>query len=668
MAASTDLDEVEKAEIDVEHGIAGQKDWDSKWMRYLVSGLSIVFSITFLYTAGFGIFDLFVQRSTFLVFSLVLVFLLYPIRDDIYGHIIDAGVIGATLITNGYLIANYKDIAFQAGIPEGIHEVIFGVVLVLLVAEGCRRTIGWILPILMGIFIAYALWGNYLPVFSHRGYYFNYLIGYLYLTANGVWSFPIGIASTYIITFVIFGAFLLKSGISELFTNLAMRIAGRISGGPAQVAVFSSGLFGMVSGAAPANVATTGSVTIPMMKSIGFDSDFAGAVESSASAGGLIMPPIMGAAVFLMVEFTGIPYREIIVAATVPALLYYTGISASVYFVSKLKGIGGQSKAVIHGTYPHPVTELKRRGHLLIPVAVLVALVFRGWGVTTAAFWSIVLTVGITVLRSETRMWPKDILRSLDDGGRKILEIAMAVAAAGVIFSVVNLTGLGVKFSSVMLSAATISIVLALVMVMIGCIIMGMGLPATVAYLIAAAVAAPGLTQLGFGLMETHLFVFYFAILATVTPPVGLALYTAAAIAESNWLDTGIKGLKLTFAGFIVPFVFIYESSYLLRAPPFEMAIGILAGFCGAIALAFSLNYYVRAAPIRALVAVLGLAMFYPSVVTRIVGLVAFGVIFGHHFFGEKPIEEHIPLLAGPSEDAASVSDSPGSPGSSEKP
>lgn len=344
MEAGTDPHEAEKVEIEIAHGITGQKQWDSKWMRYLVTAISIGFSLTFLYTAGFGMFDLFVQRSTFLLGSLVLVFLLYPIRDDIYGHVIDAALIGATLVTNGYLIANYKQVAFQAGIPEGIHEVVFAVVLLLLVIEACRRTIGWILPILMLIFIAYALWGNHLPVFIHRGYEFNYLMGYIYLTTNGIWSFPVGIASTYIITFVIFGAFLLKSGISELFTNLAMRIAGRVHGGPAQVAVVSSGMFGMVSGAAPANVATTGSVTIPMMKSIGFDNDFAGAVESSASAGGLLMPPIMGAAAFLMVEFTGIPYRTIIVAAALPALLYYVGIAFTVYFVSQNKGIGAQSK------------------------------------------------------------------------------------------------------------------------------------------------------------------------------------------------------------------------------------------------------------------------------------------------------------------------------------
>lgn len=618
--------ETEKAEI--AHGIESQEGRDSKWLRYLIITISATFSLIFLYTAGFGIFGLFVQRSLFLLFSLVLVFLLYPLRDDIVGHIIDGGLVALTILSNGYILLNYQDIALQAGIPDGPLEIALGVILLLLIFEASRRTVGMVLPILASIFIAYGLWGNLLPSFwGHGGYTFNDIIGYLYLTPNGIWSFPVGIASTYIITFVIFGAFLLKSGIGDLFTNLAMRLAGRVTGGPAQVAVVTSSLFGMVSGAAPANVATTGSVTIPTMKSIGFDKDFAGAVESSASAGGLLMPPIMGAAAFLMVEFTGIPYREIIIAAIVPAVLYYTGIAFSVYFVAKQLGIGGQSKEQLAQQYPDPLEELKKRGHMIIPMVILIVFVLIGWAVTTAAFYSIVAAVVISWLRSNTRMTPRRIVTSLDDGGRKILEIAMAVATAGIIYAIVNLTGLGVKFSYIMLNYAEISLFIALGMIMIGCIVLGMGLPATVAYLITAAVTAPGMEQLGFSTLASHLFIFYFSILATVTPPVGLALYTAAAIAEGHWLRTGLKGLKLTFAGFIVPYILLFDQSYLLRGGSVGIAIGIVSAIAGCIALAYALNGPAGSKYLRAVTIITGAALFYPSILTRAVGLIVFSAL-----------------------------------------
>lgn len=618
---------------DVAHGITGQVSRDSRTLRYLITAISIVFSVIFLYTAGFGIFDLFVQRSLFLVFSLVLVFLLYPLRDNIIGYVVDGGLVALSLISCGYLMANFKEIAMQAGLPDGPLEVALGIVLLLLIFEASRRTVGMVLPALSLVFIAYALWGGTLSGYwGHGGYDLRYLIGYLYLTSNGIWSFPVGIASTYIITFVIFGAFLLKSGIGDLFTNLAMRVAGRLTGGPAQVAVITSSLFGTVSGAAPANVATTGSVTIPMMKSIGFDNDFAGAVESAASAGGLLMPPIMGAAAFLMVEFTGIPYREIIIAATVPAILYYAGIAFSVYLVSKGMGIGGQSKSELAEQYPSPREELAKRGHMVVPLLVLVGFVFAGWAVTTAAFYSIVVAVVVSWLRPTTRMTPRRTLRSLDDGGRKILEIAMAVAAAGIIYAIVNLTGLGVKFSYIMLQAANIHLFLALAFIMIGCIILGMGLPATVAYLITAAVAAPGMEQLGFATLGSHLFIFYFAILATITPPVGLALYTAAAISEGHWLRTGIKGLKLTFAGFIIPYVFIFDSSYFLRGSPVEIGIGVVAALTGCMALAYSLNSPTATWIGRGATLVLGAALFYPSMLIRTAGLIAFAAFSVQQF------------------------------------
>lgn len=623
-SSGTDLEDVNIE--DPEHGIKGQKVPDFRFGRYLITAISVIFSLIFLYTAGFGLFDLFVQRSSFILFCLVLVFLLYPIKQSIIGYIFDSILIALSIITNGYILVNYEEIARSAGILQNPIEFFFGIILILLIFEASRRSIGSILTILCLIFILYANMGQYIPGYwGHRGYTFPEIIGYLYLTADGVWSFPVGIASTYIITFVIFGAFLLNSGIADLFTNLAMRIAGRITGGPALVAVITSSLFGTVSGAAPANVATTGSVTIPMMKSIGFENSFAGAVESSASAGGLLMPPVMGAAAFLMVEFTGIPYREIIIAATIPALLFYLGLGVSVYIIANRGNIGSWSKEEIIKQYPSPLEELKIRGHMTIPLIILVVLIFAGWAVTTAAFYSLVLAVILSWVRSVTRMDPKSIMVSLDDGGRKTLEIGLACAAAGIIYAIVNMTGMGVKFANIMLQAAEISILLALVVIMVGCIILGMGLPATVAYLIAAAVAAAGMESLGFATLNAHLFIFYFAIIATITPPVGLALYTAAAIAGSHWLNTGIEGLKLTFVGFIIPFVFVFNDGLLLQGGYLTNSIAVLTASMAVVALAIALSAKgLISRQNRYIFAGAGTLLLYPSNETYILGAAAF--------------------------------------------
>ncbi|NUB93440.1 TRAP transporter fused permease subunit [Haloterrigena sp. SYSU A121-1] len=618
----TSLDDLEIE--DPSHGISGQSDPDNRYLRYVVIALSVAFASIFLYTAGFGIFDLYIQRSLFLLFTLVLIFLLYPVTDTVYGYFVDGGLIALAIVSNGYIIMNAEAVARRHGIPEG-PEIILGTILVLLIFEASRRCIGWVLTVLCLVFIGYARFGSYLTGYwGHRGYTFEEIVAYLYMTSEGIWSFPVGIASTYIITFVIFGAFLLKSGIADLFTNLAMRIAGRVTGGPALIAVITSSLFGTVSGAAPANVATTGSVTIPMMKSIGFRNDFAGAVESSASAGGLLMPPIMGAAAFLMVEFTGIPYREIILAATIPAFLYYLGIGSSVYFVAKRRGIGSWDAQSIKERYPSPREEITTRGHMLIPFLLLIYLIFEGWAVTTAAFWSLLLAVGVSWLTKPTRMMPRDVIMSLDDGSRKTLEIAMACAAAGIIYAIVNMTGLGTKFASVMLGAAQLHIMLALAGIMIGCIILGMGLPATVAYLITAAVAAAGLEQLGFATLNAHLFIFYFAILATITPPVGLALYTAAAIASSNWLTTGIEGLKLTFVGFIIPYIFVFDGTLLAQGTLANILLVAGVATVGTVSIAAGLNASNLGSVKRFGLIAAGIGMYYPSYLTYSLGLVLF--------------------------------------------
>ena len=422
---------------------------------------------------------------------------------------------------------------------------------------------GWMLPILGLIFLSY-------PFVSHfewmpdrlltRPYTFSDIFGQMYLKTEGLYSSAIGASVTFIFLFILFGAFLAKSGMGKLFNDLAMALAGHKQGGPAKVAVISSGFMGSINGTAVANVVGTGSFTIPLMKKIGYHKNFAGAVEASASVGGQILPPVMGASAFIMAETTGVSYGTIALAAVLPALLYYLGVMAQVHFRAGRDHLKGVPKADL----PRVKEVLKERGHLLFPIVALVFFLFQSIPVSYAAVYTILLTIVVAAFRKSTRMGPKEILEALADGAKQSLSVMAACAVVGIIIGVVSLTSFGSVMTSSIMSIGAGSLFLTLFFTMIASMILGMGLPSIPAYIITATMAAPALANFDIPILVAHMFVFYFGLFANITPPVALAAFAGAGIAGGDPMRTGFLALRLSLAGFIVPFLFVYNPAMLM--------------------------------------------------------------------------------------------------------
>ncbi len=584
--------------------------------KTLVAIIGSIFSLIYLYTAFRGPFELLIHRPLFVLFVLVLVFLTRPLkRFPKLGRVIDGALILLSTFTIMYLILNYERIAYQAGIATPF-EIFLSVLLLILLFEAGRRTVGLILPTLAVASIGYALFGRYIPgPLGHGGFSFEDIMGYLFTTPQGYWSLPVGVAASYIIVFVILGAFLMATGTSDVITGIAVNLLGKRTGGPAQVAVVSSAGFGMVSGAGPANVAVTGSFTIPMMKKIGYKPHAAAAIESVASAGGLLMPPVMGAGAFLMVELTGIPYREIIIAAALPAILYYIALALTVYLVARREGLKGLSQEELRSTYP-PLKQIARRSFLLIPLIGLVYWILAGIPPIKAAFYSVILTIIIGVAASRNPGGVKKILRSLVEGARNVLPAGIATVLAAVIYSMLIFTGLGVSFSAALVQVSGGNMMVALLMVAAACIILGFAIPATAAYLIVAAIAAPGLEAFGIPTLAAHLFIFYLTTIGTFTPPMGLALYTATAIAGSEWMKTGIEALKLGISALIIPFSFALAPYLLLFGPPTTIALTFILAVIGVFAISVGAQGFLKKTktiPERIIYIAIGVTLLFPQ-------------------------------------------------------
>lgn len=587
----------------------------------VIGVVAVGFSLTYLYTAYRGPLDLFLHRSLFLLFALVLTFLRHPL-PGLGGRLADLGLIGLALLGVGNIVLNHAAIAYQAGIPTPA-QVSLGVLVVLIVFEASRRTIGLTLPILSLFAVAYAHFGRHIPgVFGHGGFAFPDIVGYLYITPDGLWGIPLGVAATYILVFIVLGSFLMRTGLAELFNSLALRLLGWLRGGPAQVAVWGSAAFGMVSGAAPANVAMTGSVTIPLMKRMGFSPGLAGAVECAASAGGQIMPPIMGAAIFIMIDLLGASYGEVITAAFIPALLYFLGIGASVYFLTSCLGLEGLSRQEIEARSER-LPVLLRRGYLLLPLAVLVGLVFLDVPVPRAAFYTILLTIAVALVAQRERFRPSDIGRALRDGAERTLAVTMGIACSALIYAVIVFTGLGVKFSTLVVQAIGANVLLLLVVSAAAALVLGAALPTTASYLIAAATIVPALTAVGIDPLAAHLFIFYYSVLATITPPEGMALYTAAGLAGASWLEVGLLAMRLTLSGFLVPFAFVYMPGLLMNGSAGEIVVQVASVVLGVLALSAGLMGYMLTRlrlPLRLILILAASLLFYPNLPTSVAG------------------------------------------------
>ncbi|MCR5834461.1 MAG: TRAP transporter permease [Selenomonadaceae bacterium] len=601
-------------------------------MAKIVSALAISFSVFQLYTATFGLLDAQLQRAIHLGFGLCLSYLLYPTlkswrRDKLHPVDLILAIMGAA--APAYIVINYRELILRAALPTTT-DVIVGAIGILLVIEAARRVVGIPMVCVVLLFIAYAFAGPYMPgILAHRGLTVDYFVSHVFFTTEGIFGIPLGVSSTFIFLFILFGAYLEGTGLGKFFIDSANAIAGWASGGPAKVAVLSSGLMGTVSGSSVANVVGTGSLTIPMMKKLGYHKDFAGAVEAAASTGGQLMPPVMGAAAFLMAEFVGVPYIEIVKAAIIPAILYFAGVWLGVHFEAKRNNLQG----IPRDQLPKLGEILRTRGHLAIPLIVIVYLLVSGYTPMRAALIAIVLSIVASALKAETRMSPMEIVKGLETGARNVLGVLIACASAGIIIGVVTKTGVGLKLASTLLNLSGGLILPAMFLTMLTAILLGMGVPTTANYVITSTIAAPALIGIGVPILAAHMFVFYFGIIADVTPPVALAAYAGSGISGGNALRTGVNASKLAIAAFIIPYMFVLSPELLLiNGFEIETILILFTAIIGMIALSSSLIGYL-AASMNTLQRVIlfcgGLLLINPGWVTDVIGVAIFAVILG---------------------------------------
>lgn len=605
-------------------------------MAKVIVIILIAFSLFQLYTGYFGAYTAYIQRTIHLGFALVLIYLLFPLRKNSprnkiawYDYILAL----LSLIVCAYWPIYYEELVQMVG---GIDtaQMIIGGMAILLVLEAARRVVGLPLVIIAIAFLAYAMLGPYMPgMLIHKGLTLNQLIKTMFFTTEGILGTPLQVSSTFIFLFILFGSFLMQTGVGNYFNDLAISIAGKRTGGPAKVAVFTSALEGTISGSSVANVVQSGSYTIPMMKKLGYNKNFAGAVEAAASTGGQIMPPVMGAAAFLMIEFAGVPYLEIIKAALIPAILYFSGIWIMVHLEAKKTGLVGLPEDQIP-----PKKEVLKKIYLLTPIIAIIVFMDLGTSISRAAIYGILFTVLVSLFRKDTRINLRKISIALQDGARNALGVAAATACAGIIVGVVTKTGLGLKLGhSIVGLASSITsepfflLMLTLVFTMITSIIIGMGSPTTANYIITSTIALPAILtlndQMEFAVpvLAAHMFVFYFGIVADITPPVALAAFAATGISGGEPIRTGVNATKLAIAAFLIPYMFVLQPQLLLINTTIWEALWIgFAAILGMIAVgACMIGYWYRRLNWfeRIISFVIGIAMIYPELISTLVGM-----------------------------------------------
>lgn len=538
------------------------------------------------------------------------------------------------VIVTIYVFSQGDDFVFRAGINPTNLDILFGAITIFLILEMVRRLVGWPLIILTLILMVYAKFAVYFPgIFRSKSYSFARIISQSF-SVDGIYGIPIGASATYVLLFILFGAILNATGAGKFYTDLAYSIAGRFRGGPAKVAVIASALFGTISGSGIANVVATGTFTIPLMKNAGFAPHFAAAVEAVASTGGQIMPPIMGAGAFLMAEMISKPYSEIAISAIIPALLYFGAAYLMIDFEAGKRNLMGLPPAQL----PRISKVIKERGHLIIPIAVLLyELLIVKTTAIKAALFSIYAVIIISFLKKETRL-PSltSLIEALANGTKGCLEVIATCACAGIVVAMISLTGIGIKLSSFVISLAGGSLLMALILVAIVVVILSMGLPTTACYLISAAVMAPALTKIGLSPLQAHFFIFYYACISGITPPVALVAYPAAAIAKTNPFKVAFEAAKLGITGFIVPFMFIYSPALLLVGNWLFVSWSCLTATIGILALSISLSGWFQSSVrtwLRVTLFIAGLCLIVPEIKTDLIGLAMFGVSLAWHHF-----------------------------------
>lgn len=546
--------------------------------------IAISAALIHLYAAGFGIFPLRIMRSMHLMFLLPICFMLFPANKKSSNEkptLFDLLLAVISVIVGLYIMINYKylETRWVLASPVLPIEVILGIINILLILEAVRRAVTPAMTIVASFFLLYLYIGPILPgIFYHSGYSITRIAELMYLADdNGIYGLFTGISSTYVIVFVIFCSFVLEGGAGQMFNDLASALTGSKIGGPAKVAVISSGLFGMMSGLGVANVYATGSFTIPCMKKIGYRPQFAAAVEGAASTGGQYMPPVMGVAAFIMAEMIGVPYIKIAIAAFISATLYYFCVFLAVHFEALKEGLKGLPKKDIPS-----IKQGIKRVYLFFPVVVVIYFLVKGYSPLMAGLTGIITIVPISFFSKETSMGLKKILNALEKGVINTAMIAVASACAGIIVSVLINSGLALSFGSIFMHLTGGMLLPTLFFTMILCIILGMGLPTTAAYIISATLGAPILIRMGVPILASHLFCFYFAIISELTPPVAIVAYAAASIAGSDPIKTGFESTKVAVAAFLIPYVFVYDKALLMQGSFLEIFISTVSAFIAA--------------------------------------------------------------------------------------
>jgi TRAP transporter 4TM/12TM fusion protein len=602
----------------------GPKRELNRFWSATAAAIGAAMSVFHIYFLGFSTVTPWILYSAHLCFGSVLILLFFAPGARIGKGSVpfyDLLLIGAAIVSCGYIIVEMDELVYRIGVaPTGL-DILFSTILVLLVLEITRRTTGPVLPLVAVVFLLYAKYGYYLPgMMGHRGYTWAKIITYM-TGLDAIFSVPLGASATFVFLFVLFSAFLHTSGAGRFFIDFALGITGSTRGGPAKTAVVASALFGTISGNSAANVVATGAFTIPLMKSIGYKPFFAGAVEAVASTGGQIMPPILGSAAFILAQLVGVPYLRVMEASLIPALLYFT----TVFIMVDLEAVKLGLKGIPRTELPSVKRVILERGHLMLPVFVLMfVLVVMMASTIMAALYGIASTVVIASLRRDTRMGPSKIFQALSRGANDSLGIISSCATAGIVIGVLNLTGSGLKFASAVISLSYEFLPAALVLTMAASLILGMGLPTTAAYMICAAVVAPALVQMGVPNLAAHMFVFYFACISAITPPVALAAYAGAGIARANPLQVGITACKLGTTAFLVPFMFVYGLPLLWTGSLGEILLATVTSLVGVTALACALQGQMFHIPIgmgeRLVLTLAALGLIKPGIYTDLLG------------------------------------------------
>jgi len=607
--------------------VGGRREFKGN-MLIVVTAIAAFFSAFYLYTAAVGQFNPQTHRGLYILFTYVLCFLLYPFGKNSpkeQASPFDWFLVAATTVCIGYYIINYPNMAYRAGLIVPA-DIIFGWTLIVLSIEVTRRVVGLTIAIITVFFLVYCFFGPYFPgPLGHGGASFGRIGYYMFVTLEGIFGKVCDVFATFVFIFIIFGAFLELSGASKFFIDFPNALTGRYAGGPAKAAVIASGAMGSIAGSAVANVVTTGAFTIPLMKKNGFKPEVAAAVETCASCGGQLLPPIMGAGAFIISEFTGYSYIDVIKVAMIPGLLYFMCIMVVVHTEAKKAGLKGLSKEDL----PPIGRTFKEGWYFTLPIIAIIALLITGFSPALAAVWSILSTVAVSMVKKDTRMTPKVIYSAFEKAGINSLTVGATTGSLGIIIGTIFLTGVGLKFSDLLITASGGMLPLTILMVAIASYVLGMGMTVTSSYIVLAVLAGPALTELGVSLMAAHLLIFWYSQDANITPPVCLAAYAGASIAGADPMKTGFKALIFAKPLYIIPFLFCY-TPILLEGPTGEVLMTIASCTLGLIAITCAIQCWFLA---RLKIYEIGLllvssfTLFVPSLKTDIIGLSLFVLV-----------------------------------------